>query len=53
VIQIEIFAVERAAAVLARVLVPLEDVVPGKFDFLFRKPVEYDQQNHARDANAK
>ena len=52
-IQIEILAIERLAAVLAGVLVSLEDIVPCEFDFLFRQPVEHHQQDHTRDANAE
>src|SRR6185369_1447348 len=53
VIQIEILAIERPAAVLAGVLVSLENVVPCELDLLFRQPIEHHQQNYARDANAE
>jgi len=39
------------AAVLACVLVPFEDVVARKFYFLFREPIENQQDNHPRDTN--
>ena len=50
-IQIQIFAIKHVAAVLAHVLVPLEDIVPSEFDFLLRQAVEHHEQDHARDAN--
>ena len=52
-VQVQIFAIENAAAILARVLVPLKNVVARKLDFLFRQMIEHDQQNHARHANAE
>src|SRR5688572_3964611 len=45
VVQIQVLAVEGAAAVLADVLVALEDVMAGKLDFLFRLAIEKHQQN--------
>ena len=39
-VQIQFFAVQRLCAILAGVLVALEDVVTGKLDFLFWHPVE-------------
>src|SRR6266508_3832354 len=50
-IEVEFAAVKNLAAVLAGVLVPLEHVVPGKFHFLLRKPVENQKHNHTRDTN--
>ncbi len=40
-IQIEFATIENLAAVLAGVLVALEHVVPSKFHFLLRKPIEH------------
>ena len=40
VIEIELAAVEKFAAVLAGVLVALEHIVAGKFYFLLWKPIE-------------
>src|SRR2546430_13273430 len=51
VVQIQVFPVERLAAILAGVLVPLENVVPGELDFLFRKAIEHDQQDHPGNAD--
>jgi len=51
VIQIEFAAIENFAAVLASVFVALKHVVPGKFHFLFWKPIENQKHNHPRDAN--
>src|SRR5262245_8728908 len=44
-IQIKIFPIKCPAAVLARILVSLEDIVPRELDFLFRQAVKHDQQN--------
>ena len=49
VIQIEIVPFKKLAAVLARVLVPLENVVAGKFYLLLRQPIEKQKHDHARD----
>jgi len=51
VIQIEVAPVKHLAAILAGVLVALENVVPGKLYFLFRQPIENQQYNHPRDTN--
>ena len=53
VIQIELASIEKLAAVLAGVFVALEDIVARKFYFLFRKPVEHQKYDHARDTNLK
>src|SRR6185503_20144773 len=53
VIQVQIFAVVHLAAVLASVLVPLENIVPRELDLLLRQPIEHHEQNHARDANTE
>jgi len=47
-IKIQIVAIERVPAVLAGVLVALENIVPGKLHFLFRQPIEKEQHDHAR-----
>jgi hypothetical protein len=49
VVKIEVFSIENFAAILTGVVVPLENIVPGEFDFLFGKPVEHDQQDHPWD----
>src|SRR5437867_2783454 len=51
VIQIEFASIENLTAVLAGVLVALENVVTGKFYFLLWKPIENEQDNHAWDTN--
>src|SRR6266568_6777079 len=53
VIQIEIFAIKRPAAVLAGVFVSFEDIVPCEFDLLFRQSIEHHQQYDARNAYAE
>src|SRR5438309_1337552 len=40
VIQIQLVPCENVAAVLAGILVALEDAVPGKLHFLFRQPID-------------
>src|SRR5437867_13252743 len=44
VIEIQFVTVESLAAILAHVLVPLENVVAGKIHFLFSQPIEKKQQ---------
>src|SRR6266446_9957022 len=51
VIEIQIVTIEGIAAILAHVLVALENVVAGKFHFLFRQPIEKEQHDHARHAD--
>jgi hypothetical protein len=50
VVQIQVFAIQGLAAILAHVIVPFENVVPGEFDFLLRQAVEHDKQDDTRDA---
>lgn len=51
VIEVQIFAIELAAAELAGVLVALENVVPCEFHFLLRQAIEQHQQDHPGNAN--
>ena len=51
VIEVELAAIEKFAAVLTGVLVALEHVVPGKFHLLLWKPIENQKDNHPRDTN--
>jgi hypothetical protein len=48
VIQIQIFPLKSAPTVLAGVLIPLENIMPGKFDLFFGITVKKDKQNDAR-----
>ncbi len=50
-IEIQLVALEKFPAVLAGVVVALEDVVPGEFHFLFRQSIEEQQHDHARDTD--
>ena len=52
-VQVQIFPLEYMPAILAGVFVPFKNVVPGEFDFLLWKPVEHDQEDHARDADTE
>lgn len=51
VIQIEIRALKNQPAVLAGVPVPLEDIMPGELNFLFREALEKQQHNDSGDAD--
>jgi hypothetical protein len=51
VIEVQIAPVKGVTAVLAGVLIPLEYVVPRKFHFFLRKPIEKEQDDHARHPN--
>ena len=50
VVEIEIVAIKSLSAVLAGVLVPLENVVAGEFHLFFREPVEHDEEDDLGDA---
>ena len=51
VIEIQIVAIEKLAAVLTGVLVTLENVVTRELNLLLGQPIEKEQHDHARDAN--
>lgn len=51
VVEVEVFALEDFAAILAGIFVPFEDVVPGKFHFFLRHPVKHHEDDDARDAD--
>jgi len=53
VIQIQVPAIKDLAAILAGIVVALENVVTGKFHFLLRHAIEKTEQNHPRHANAE
>ncbi len=48
-IEIQLRSLENVAAILAGVLIPLEDVMPGELHFLFRQPIKKEKHNHAWD----
>ena len=50
-IEVEIVAIEDVAAVLAGILVPLENVMSRKLYFFFRQSIEEQQHNDARNAD--
>ena len=50
-IKIQVVALEDLAAVLAGVLVALENVVASELHFLFREPIEKEQHDYARHPN--
>ncbi|MDB6016361.1 MAG: hypothetical protein JWR19_850 [Pedosphaera sp.] len=41
------------AAVLAGVVVPLKDIVPGELDLLFREAVKHDEEDDPGNADSK
>ena len=47
-IEIQFAPIKNRPAILAGVLVPLENIVPGKLHFLFRQSIEEQQDDHAR-----
>ena len=51
VVKIQFAAIEKFAAILTGVLVPLENIVPRKFHFLLWKSIENQKYNHPRDTN--
>jgi hypothetical protein len=51
VIEIQFVALKNLTAVLTGVLVALEHIVSRKLHFLFRKPIEKEQHDHARHAD--
>lgn len=51
VIEVQVAPVKGVATVLTGVLIPLEYVVPSKFHFFLRKPIEKEQDDHARHPN--
>ncbi len=51
VIQIKFASIEKLTAVLAGVLVALEDIVARKLYFLLWKPIEHQQHNHPWDTD--
>jgi len=51
VIEVQLLAFENLPAILAGVVVALEDVVPGKLHFFLRQPIEEQKHDHARHPN--
>ena len=51
VIEIQVVPLKNLAAVLAGVLIALENIVPRKFHFLFRQPIEEEQHDHTWHPN--
>ncbi|MEY2540017.1 MAG: hypothetical protein QOG67_3757 [Verrucomicrobiota bacterium] len=50
-IKIQLIPIENMAAILARILVALENIVPSELHFLLRQPVKQQQNDDARHAN--
>ena len=53
VVEVQVFALEYLAAVLAGVFVPFKNVVPREFHFFLGHAIEHDQQDDPRHANAE
>ena len=51
VVKVQILSIKNASAILTSVLVAFKDVMPGKFNFLFRKTIKDDQQNNPGHAD--
>lgn len=50
-VQIEVFAIKGAAAVLTNILVPLENVKSSELHFLFRQSVKQNEQDYFWNAD--
>ena len=50
-IQIQIASIKDMPAILAGVVVALENVVPGELHFLLRQPIKKQKHNNARHAD--
>src|SRR5262252_134790 len=48
VVEIQVVTIESDAAILAGILVALENIVAGELYFFFRKPIEKKQHNDPR-----
>jgi hypothetical protein len=53
VIQIKVFPIKFVTAILAGVVIALENIVARKLDLLLRHPVEEKKQDHLRHANGE
>jgi len=51
VIEIQVVPLKNLPAVLAGVLIALENIMPRKFHFLFRQPIKKEQHDHTRHPN--
>lgn len=52
-VQIEILAITGLAAILASVLVALENIVPGEFDLFLGEMIIHQEKNHPRQTQSK
>ena len=50
-IKVQVISIKKVSAVLAGILVPLENIVTSKFHFLLRQPVKHQKNNHSRNAD--
>ena len=50
-IEIQLISLENPAAILARVFVPLENIVTSKLNFLLRETIKKEQHDHTRHPN--
>lgn len=53
VVEVQVFALENFAAVLAGIIVALEDVVAREFHFLLRHPIIHEEKDDLRHADAE
>jgi len=52
-VQIKLTPIEDLSAILAGILVPLENVMPGKLDFFLRQPIENQKHDNGGDPDLK
>lgn len=53
VVEIQVAPVHLLVAVLAGIVIALEDVMPGEFDFLLRQAIKHEEHDHLRHTDAK
>ena len=53
VVEVQIFAIENLAAILAGVVIALENIMTCEFDFLLGQAVKNHEQNDAGNANSE
>ena len=51
VVKVQILSIKNASAILAGVLIAFEDVVPGEFNFFFRKTIKNHQEDNPGHAD--
>jgi len=52
-VKVQVFPIKNAPAILAGVLVALEDVVARELDLFLRQAIKHEQKNHLRDSDSE